>query len=169
MDFFTQWMNDFKKLRESDISVIWEITEQNAFVLAMDGWVCRKSNYGKNMAALTPAEQVFYICQTLDGEVNNGGFSQYLYNSSGNHANRVADCMDAIGANKTAEICRKAMAAFAQPLPEDRDEREEFLDEFLTDDVSDILEECDSEFYDEGDNLEQLSYSYIQAHKNQFT
>lgn len=165
---FSQWINDFKKLRDSDISAIWKITEQNAFVLAMDGWVCRKSNYGKNMAALTPAEQVFYICYELDGEVNNGGFSQYLYNSSGNHANRVADCMDIIGAKRTAEICRKAMAPFARPLPEDRDEREEFLDEFLTDDVDAILTDCDNAFYDEGDNLEQLCYSYIHTHKKQF-
>ena len=168
MNFFTQWMNDFKKLRKSDISVIWEITEQNAFVLAMDGWVCRKSSYGKNMAALTPEEQVFYICSSLDGEVNNGGFSQYLYNSSGNHANRVAACLEAIGAMKTAGICRKAMASFDRPLPENREEREEFLDEFLTDDVSDILEECDQAFYDCEDNLEHLSYLYIHAHRDSF-
>ena len=159
----------FNDLWNMDIASIWELTDPNSFIIAMSSWVGRKSNYGENMAALTPEEQVFFICNSLEGEVNNGGFSQYLYNSSGNHANRVSECMHSIGATKIAEICRTAMAAFPHPLPEDWEERQEFLDEFLTDDAEEILEQCDSEFYEYEDNLEQLVYSYIQAHRDRFT
>ena len=159
---------NFNELWNLDISQIWDLTDQNSFVIAMSSWVGRKSNYGNHMAALTPEEQVFYVCYVLEGEVNNGGFSQYLYNSSGNDAYRVAECMEAIGAMNTAQICRTAIAAFDQPIPHDWTERQNFLDDFLTDDVDEILNECDSRFYDYEDNLEQLTYSYIQAHKSSF-
>ena len=160
---------DFDKLWNLDIAAIRELTVPNDVIIAMSSWLARKSNYGENMDVLSPEEQIFLICNHLEGEVNNGGFSQYLYNSSGNNANRAAACMEVIGAKKTAEICRTAMAAFSQPLPEDRYAREDFLDEFLTEDVEKILEACDSAFYDYEDDLEQLTYSYIQAHKDCFT
>ena len=160
---------DFNTLWNLDISAIRELTDSNDIVIAMSSWLGRKSNYGENMAVLSPEEQIFIICNHLEGEVNNGGFSQYLYNSSGNNANRVAQCMEAIGAVKTAEICRTAMAAFPRPLPEDWEERQEFLDEFLTEDVEEILEECDSAFYAYEDNLEQLTCAYILSHNDCFT
>ena len=160
---------DFEKLWNLDISEIRELTDSNDLVIAMSSWLGRKTNYGENMTVLSPEEKTFLVCNHLEGEVNNGGFSQYFYNSSGNNANRVAECMEAIGAIRTAEICRAAIAAFPKPLPEDREEREEFLDEFLTEDVEEILEECDSAFYDYEDDLEQLTYAYIQAHMDCFT
>ncbi len=159
---------DFEKLWNLDISAIWELTDPNSFIIAMGSWVVRKSNYGENMDVLTPEEQVFYACYSLEGEVNNGGFSQYLYNSSGDDAYRVAECMEAIGAKKTAEICRTAMAVFGRPIPQDRMEREDFLDEFLTDELEETLSECDSRFYRYEENLEQLTYAYIQAHRDCF-
>ena len=160
---------DFDKLWNLDITAIRELTDPNDVIIAMSSWIGRKSNYGDNMAVLSPEEQVFYICNLLEGEVNNGGFVQFFDNSSGNHANRAPECLEAIGAVRTAEICRKALASFPQPLPVDWKKRREFLDEFLTEDVEEVLEECDSAFYDYEDDLEHLAYSYIQAHKNSFT
>jgi len=160
---------DFNTLWNLDISAIWELADSNDFIIAMSGWLCRKSNCGENMAVLTTEEQVFYICNVLEGEVNNGGFSQYLYNSSGNNAYLVAACMDAIGAHRTAEICHRAVTAFNQPIPQDRDERQEFLDKYLTDEIDEVLSQCDSMFYQYEDNLELLAYSYIQRHRDCFT
>ena len=160
---------DFNTLWNLDISAIWELSDRNSFIIAMSSWIGRKSNYGEDMDALTPEEQTFIICNHLEGEVNNGGFSQYLYNSSGNNAYRVAACMDTLGAHRTAEICRSAFAVFNQPIPQDWDDRQEFLDEFLTDEIDVFLSQCDSLFYQYEDDLEQLTYSYILTHKDCFT
>lgn len=168
MDLDALMNTDFNQLLNMDISGIWELSDQTSFVIAMGNWVGRKSDYGKNMDILTHEEQTFLICHLLEEEVNNGGFSQYLFNSAGNHANRAAASMEEIGAHKTAEICRRAIGAFQRNIPTDRTQRQEFLDEYLTDEVDAILCKCDDRFYQCPDDLEQLTYIYILAHKEAF-
>lgn len=75
------------------------------------------------MAVLSKPERIFYVTQTLEMEVNNGGFSQFFYNSSGNFSNGLVAAFSAIFAPKTAKICAKAISAFGQEIPVDRDER----------------------------------------------
>ena len=57
--------------------------------------------------------------------MNNGGVSQFFFNSSGNFANKLAQAYKEIGAPKTAEICNTAVNAFKQKLPTDMEEREQ--------------------------------------------
>lgn len=146
-----------------------ELEDKTKFLIDMFMRLCEKSNYGENLDVLTAEEQVFYINNELEQEVNNGGFSQYLSNSSGNYAHRVKDCLRTIGAHKTAEICQNAFSAFGQPIPTDREERFDFLEEYETDKVAEILSKCDERFYKYEDDLEALNYNYIKSHREQFT
>ena len=100
--------------------------------------------------------------------MNNGGFSQFFYNSSGNFSNELVKAFTAIGANATAAICQKAVAAFGRDIPVDRDERQEMLDELESEEINEILEECDDAFYDYEDNLNELNYSFIVQNKESF-
>lgn len=152
-----------------DIHSIWNLTDQNEFVIAMMDYLCEKSRYGDEIDRLSTPEQVFYICTELEQEVNNGGFDQFFYNSSGNFSNRIVECFIAIGADETADICKTALAAFSSPLPVNRDERQTYLDEAVTDEISDILSACDDRFYDYPDDLETLSYQYIMKNKAYFS
>ena len=102
---------------------IWNLTDTNDFVVAMTEHLDNKTQYGEDMSALSEAERIFYITQTLEMEVNNGGFSQFFYNSSGNFSNELVGAFTAIGANATAAICQKAISAFGRDIPVDRDER----------------------------------------------
>ena len=63
------------------------------------------------------------------------------------------------------EICKKALAVFNGKVPTDRDGREELLDSL---DCDDVLSECDDEFYEYEDNLEELNYTYIMEHHSFF-
>lgn len=158
--------NFFRKSKEQPAPKAENKTE---FLIAANNRLCEKSDYGEDLSALTAEEQVFYIVNGLEQEVNNGGFSQYLYNSSGNYAHRVVECLRIIGADKTAEICITAFAAFGHSIPQDRSEREDFLDEYETDQVSEILNRCDERFYKYEDDLETLNYNYILANRDKFT
>ena len=147
---------------------IWNLTDTNAFVVAMTEHLDSKTNYGDDMSVLSEAERIFYITQTLEMEVNNGGFLQFFYNSSGNFSNELVSAFTAIGANATAAICQKAIAAFGRDIPVDRDEREELLDELESDEIVEILEECDSAFCEYEDNLNEMNYIFVMKHKEQF-
>ena len=127
--------------------------------------ICKKCEYGDDIEKLNEHERVFYVTQILEQEVNNGGFSQFFYNSSGDFSNELVDAFTKIGALKTAEICKKALAVFNGKVPTDRDEREELLDSL---DCDDVLSECDDEFYEYEDNLEELNYAYIMEHHSFF-
>lgn len=162
-------VNDFDALWDTDFDDIWNIENKNSFLIALNGWLCKKSNYGEYMGKLSDAEKAFYLVFQLEGEVNNGGFSQYFYNSSGNSANETANALCEISADKTAKIYKKALAALGSVVPKNRDERETMLEGIITDEVSEVLSKCDTEFYEYPDNLEDLNYQFILKNKAQFT
>jgi hypothetical protein len=152
-----------------DLEEIWKLTDQTDFLIAINERLNERTDYGDHLERLSAEEQVFYICNLLMEEVNNGGFDQFLYNSSGDHAYRVEDCLRIIGANKTADICHTAFSAFGKPIPQDRDKRQKFLGKMESDEISDILSRCDDQFYEYPDPLEALCYRYIVANKSKFS
>lgn len=145
------------------------LTDTNDFVVAMTEYLDNKTKDGEDMSVLSKEERIFYITQTLEMEVNNGGFSQFFYNSGGDFSNELVGAFTAIGANATAAICQKAISAFGCDIPVDRDEREEMLDELENDKIDEILEECDSAFCDYEEDLNQLNYNFVMKNKESFT
>lgn len=148
---------------------IWRLTDSNDFVVALVEHLNKKTQYGEDMSVLSEEERIFYIAQMLEMEVNNGGFSQFFYNSSGNFSNEVVSAFHAIGANTTAAICKKALSAFDCEIPVDRDEREKMLNELANDEIDGIFEECDNAFYDNNDNLNELNHTFVMKNKERFT
>ena len=123
MGLFDMFKKKDKVVKGNDnMEHIWNLTDTNDFVVAMTEHLDNKTQYGEDMSALSEAERIFYITQTLEMEVNNGGFSQFFYNSSGNFSNELVGAFTAIGANATAAICQKAISAFGRDIPVDRDE-----------------------------------------------
>jgi len=78
-----------------------------------------RTQFGKqNFATQSTPQQVFSSVWAVEAEVNNGGFSQYFLNDSCETAVFVAKALDTIGAPRTADICRRAIAtAFPAGLP----------------------------------------------------
>ncbi len=134
------------------------------FLIALDGRISQKCNYGDEIEKLNECEKTFFLTQALEAEINNGGFSQFFFNSAGNFAYETVTAFEAIGAVKTANICRKAIASFGKKIPKDRGKRMDFLDEY-EDDVSDILNECDDAFFEYEEDLNQLNFDYIAKHQ----
>lgn len=158
----------FKKRRYDDVDdeeLPDEDYEIDNFVVDMFEAVALKCADGDRMEALNAHERIFYIVQTLEQEVNNGGFSQFFYNSSGDFANELVDAFTTIGAHKTAAICKKALSAFRDVVPTDRTQREALLDRMHCDK---LWEKCDDAFYEYADDLESLNRAYILAHPDSF-
>ncbi|MBE6688904.1 MAG: DUF4375 domain-containing protein [Ruminococcaceae bacterium] len=162
---------DTSMFEAKSIDEIWEIEEKENFVVEMDKYIAEKCEYGDNMETLNGEQKVFYITQSLEMEVNNGGFAQFFFNSSGMFGNELVSSFEKIGAMKTAEICKKAISIYGDKVPADRDEREEILttdDETEEERIEAILNECDDAFFEYEDDLVELNYQFIINHKESF-
>ena len=120
---------------------------------------------GERLDALDPHQRILYVTQTLEQEINNGGFTQYFYNSSGDLANELTAALTAIDAHKTVAICQKALSPFKGIVPTDRTERQAAMERMHSDK---LWEKCDDAFYEYEDDLEALNRAYILAHPESF-
>jgi hypothetical protein len=108
--------------------------------------------------ALTPDEQLLVVIWALEAEVNNGGFHQYYFNSSGDFARYASRMLREIGAKNMAQIVDEANAVFGPVGPPDnRDERQKAL-ETIDDDSWDQL---DNKFCANPDNVSELLSKHL--------
>ena len=153
------------------LSKIWKIKEKEDLVRELDMYIAEKCDYGDDMEVLSRQERVFFITQKLEMEVNNGGFNQFFFNTCGIFNEELVAAFEEIEAEITADICRKALEALGDDLPEvDSNEWESVLDELLdSDEVNEILEECDEAFYEYEEDLDEFNYDYVMDNKEYFT
>ena len=147
---------------------IWNLPDPVDFVNAMMDHLEEKTGNGEDLSALSEAERIFYITQTLEMEINSGGFSQFFYNSGGAFSGELADAFTAIGAETTAAICKKAAAAFGREIPAGLDSRRELLEEMENEEINRILEECDDAFLEYADDLDVLNYRFALKNREYF-
>ena len=106
-------------------------------------------------------EIVFIAVWVLEGEVNNGGFAQYFQNSSSETVLVVLQALHTIGANRTANICRRAIkTVFPSGLPSTPIDIS-LLAQKMTETQGAQLEPLDQEFYGYPDNLTELLYDFV--------
>lgn len=156
-----------KKPERPAPSALWEETDGNRFVTALSARVAEKCAYGDDLAALSPVERVFYLTQTCEEEVNNGGFDQLFFNA-GCGLRELPEAFRAIGAPKTADICARAMAALGQAFPEDRETRQTLL-ELREKELAETLQACDEAFLRYEEDLTALNAAYVRAHREDFS
>ena len=141
--------------------------DDTAFAIDMSNLVfARYEQVG--FADLTEAEQTVYCLDALEREVNNGGFDQFFFNSSGNTALQTLAALERLGAQHPAGLVRRAVAVFPGGQPSaDRDERETQM-EALPESARELWSQLDDEFYEYKDNLTALERAYVQAHRGEF-
>lgn len=73
---------------------------------------------------LNESQRVVLLIENMQMEINNGGFSQFYLNSTGNYAHETFEALKEIGAIKASEVIRKANSEFPQgKVPKDRNTR----------------------------------------------
>jgi len=124
-----------------------------------------------NIKKLTNGQQGFWSTWIIEGEVNNGGFNQFYFNSSGQYAKMAEIGFKTIGAEKYAELTSRANNIYA----ENKERLEEFddgtMESFSESYKDNPLNKLDDEFY-ELENTEKISdlrIKYIREHITEFT
>lgn len=121
----------------------------------------------KGFESLSHVERVLYHVYWLESEVNNGGFDQFFFNSSGDYALDTPAALDEIGAHHTANLVRRALGIFPGGSPSrDRKQRIEQLDS-MEETIRDQFDDLDSEFFEYQDPLGELQVKYMVANKDQ--
>jgi hypothetical protein len=114
---------------------------------------------------LTWPEQVFRIVWGLMGEVDNGGFDQFYFNSSGDTAYLAPKALHAIKAFETSEIVSEANSLFPATNPAIEDFLRQYQLENLSVAAARRLDELDNAYYDSTDDIECLLYDFVIANR----
>ena len=116
---------------------------------------------------LSSPERIFRAIWELEAELNNGGFDQYFFNSSGSLVPDVVAALKAIGAFAMASIVEDAIGVMPAGVSW-RDEalrREAVIALRRPDDES--LDSLDEKFYHCPEDLTALLYAYVCDHRRE--
>ena len=142
-------------------------SEEEARLEAVRKAIYEKCDRVSDLSTLMPEEKTVYIVDNFLMEINNGGFDQYLYNS-GAFLEELVDSLRVIGAEHTAEICRKVRELLPDRLPATLEERRILLNQILDEHTSQKLEIFDQQIYEDMADLEQCMYCFVVANNGSF-
>ena len=157
-----------KMTRIDNLDTLLSSEDKNGSVIELDNFIGDLCSYGYDMEKLTEPQKQFYYNQCLEREVNNGGFSLYFFNGSGDFAHQTIHSLRAIGANTTAEILQMAIDQFPEKIvPQDRTKRQEILEQ-IKDTTVPIWEKLEQKFFEYQDDLNILNLNFVGQHTNDF-
>lgn len=133
----------------------------------------RPTNYKKEYKTVMSwnnSRQAIYMIWMLEAEVNNGGYNQFYFNSSGQFYKHLPEVLELVGANKFADLTKRANDTFEKENPKITQYRDGTLEGFSKSYDDNPLNKFDNEFYDlyKTENLQQLQVDFIRRHKTDF-
>jgi hypothetical protein len=171
MSFFKNLFGDNKDKEgdgKPDIDAMLTSNDSNNNIIELDNYICKLCSSGDKLEQLTEPQRNFYFNQNLEREINNGGFNQFFFNSSGDFTHETIGSLRAIGANKIAEILQQAINEFPNSsVPRDRTERQEVLEQ-IEDKANVVFEQLEQKFQAYEDNLNELNLKYVRENRNSF-
>jgi len=113
--------------------------------------------------SISEAEWVILAVESLEREVNNGGFDQFFTNMSYEFVPHIVNILEKISCPNVAVITKKAIDAL-------RLQKYDFdsIDERVNEDDSvlkTILARCDEEFYEYPDDIESRLFAHVKENR----
>ena len=156
-----------QEIRIANLDEVMSKPKEQAYIEVANS-LMRQTDYGEDLSRLNAAQLNVYIIYEMEGEVNNGGFEQYLFNSSGNNANQLIPALETVGSEQMLEVARAAMVLWPESkIPEDIEVRREQIIA-LPEKITQELDRLDSTFYTLREPLYELVYDYIDGNRSEF-
>lgn len=129
----------------------------------------RKKQYS-TVVEFSKGRQAFFVIWCLKGEVDNGGFNQFYFNSSKRYAPMAPGALIEIGATNFAELVDKANHIFVEQHEKITQYQDGTLEGFSKSYEDNPLTPLDNEFYllDKNNELEKMQIQYIRKNKSEF-
>jgi hypothetical protein len=117
------------------------------------------------------SRQAIYMIWALEAEVNNGGYNQFYFNSSGQFYKHLPEALRLVDANKFADLTEKANTTFEKENEKITKHQDGTIEGFSKSYDDNPLSDFDKKFYDlyKTENLQQIQVDYIRKNKNEFT
>ena len=112
------------------------------------------------LSSLNLAERHVYVIDGMITEVNNGGFDQFFFNSTGELAYELIPALTEVGSVQFKDIASRAIDIFGKLPSLDEDSRYAHLENITHDGELQLWEACDDEFYECEEQLEELVVRY---------
>ena len=130
-------------------------------------------NYEKEfetVASWNRSRQAIYLIWLLEAEVNNGGFNQFYFNSSGKFYPLLPSALRLVGATKFADLTEKANNTYEKEYENITSHYDGTLEGFSKSYEDNPLNEYDKTFYAlcQVENLPQLQVDYIRENISDF-
>ena len=131
------------------------------------------SNYDDEyqiVSKFTKEQQAIYSIWAVEGEVNNGGFNQYFYNTDGIFADMALQGFQQIGAKKFSDLLSDAIILYQTEMEKISEKQDGTIEGFSESYENNPLNKLDEEFYETYDqeNIYELQVKFIREHKDQF-
>jgi hypothetical protein len=140
----------------------------NGSIIKLDDYVCNLCEFGQKMESLSDPQKIFYYIQNCEREINNGGFKQFFYNSSGDFAHETHYSLRIVGAKKTADIVMRANDQFpGRAVPKERSERLKILEQIQEESIN-VWNELDQRFLAREEDLNAYNLEFIRKNKSFF-
>ncbi|WP_199805623.1 DMP19 family protein [Bradyrhizobium lablabi] len=118
-------------------------------------------------AGLSEAEKQYFAVGLLDGDIYNGGFDQYFFNSSSTYYSHAVLGLESMGASQALALLQRAkhvLFAFNE-VPEDTDRRRATLRKNTSESHALRLRQLDELYWKDPDGLQRRSEAFAQRHK----
>jgi hypothetical protein len=131
------------------------------------------TNYEKEYETVmswNKSRQAIYMIWALETEVNNGGYNQFYFNSSGQFYKHLPDALKLVGAPKFADLTKRANDTFEKENPKITQHQDGTIEGFSKSYDDNPLNKFDDEFYDlyKTENLQQIQVDFIRKNKKEF-
>ncbi len=116
------------------------------------------------------SRQAIYMISQLQAEVNNGGYNQFYFNSSGQFAAALPEALKLVGATKFADLTQRANRTFEKEKSKITKDQDGTVEGFSKSYENNPLNKFDEEFYKFNDakNLQKIQVDYIRKNKKEF-
>ena len=119
--------------------------------------------------SLSHPEQVVRTLTTIDCQVCNGGWLQWLYNTESSRLARSVRDLNELGCVLVAGLARQALAAAGiDERPTEDDQTKDRLLDNLTERAHATLEVLNSQFFAFAEDFMSIARGYILDHRNSF-
>ncbi|EOR94147.1 hypothetical protein ADIARSV_2681 [Arcticibacter svalbardensis MN12-7] len=116
------------------------------------------------------SRQAIYMIWGLEGQVNNGGYNQFYFNSTGQFYKHLPNALKLVGANKFADLTKRANGIFEKENSKITQHQDGTMEGFSKSYDDNPLNKFDDEFYVlyKNEDLQKIQVNFIRKHKIEF-
>lgn len=176
-DQISKSIEDFKNRpihKELTAQIIDTTSDDNLLQVVFDNLSERQpTDYEKEFQTVmtwNKPRQAIYMIWLLEAEVNNGGYNQFYFNSSGQYYKYLPEALKLVGADKFADLTKRANEIYEKENAKITKDQDGTIEGFSKSYDDNPLNKFDDEFYElyKTENLQQIQVDFIRKHKTEF-